>query len=193
MNDKETLREPLNRPSVPSDLEQKIRSNWQNQLDQSQQAFHWLPHFGIAASIALLMLTLNFVWQAPAVVNAAYDDIISDAKLGIGMSIPMADIVKTHDIHLTDLPSNVVMTKKCRLHGHNTTHMQLTAADRSDVHLFIYQGELPKQFWQQSTGEISNMPWKIIKPREDLSVLVLQTPGGNTAEVESMIQHMFVG
>ena len=58
------------------------------------------------------------------------------------------------------------------------------------VHLFIRDGNFDTPIWESKNKE-PTMPWRLIKPRSDLSVLVLYTEDMNLASVDKLIQTMF--
>ena len=77
------------------------------------------------------------------------------------------------------------------LNGHKTIHLKVAGEKQGTVHLFIKEGhfDLTKSNRDEEINE--SMPWKLINPREDLSVLVLYTKDMNPANVDRLIQTMF--
>jgi hypothetical protein len=125
------------------------------------------------------------------VIDAAVADIVADEKHQVGVSISMDSILAATHIQLPIDNMPVHMTKYCNLNRDKTIHMQVDGANHGSVHLFVKQGRFDKQLWQANSGQLNEMEWKIIHPRDDLSVLVLRTADMNPDNVEKLIQHMF--
>ena len=84
----------------------------------------------------------------------------------------------------------VEMTKLCNLNGNKTTHLKVAGAKQGAVHLFIKKGDFNASFLEPANSK-STLPWRLIKPRHDLSVLVVYTKDMNPASVDKLIQTMF--
>ena len=83
------------------------------------------------------------------------------------------------------------IAKYCLIDGNKTLHLQIAGEKQGNVHLFILPGEFDDTFWQNNKGTASSMPWQVIKPFNNLSVLVLHTPDINKEKVQRLIQSMF--
>jgi hypothetical protein len=192
MEDKD-LKEQLNQLSVPHDLEQKIRANWKQQLNHDQG--QWFRYKGLVAAgvmgLTLAALLFNLTNSTPKLLSLAINDIQSDAQQNIGISIPMDVLTKWGNVNLPPISMPLKMTKYCTLGGNKTIHVQVDGARQGEVHLFIRRGDFDIAFWQSRQGQIDSMPWRLLKPRDDLSVLVLYTHDMNPANVEKLIQTMF--
>jgi len=192
MDHDDNLKRKLNTLEVPAELEKRIRSNWQTQMQTSTKRIQWWqPGLALVASFALAFFVSIQILKTPTFVDAAVNDIISDGKSNIGLSIPLEAILVRHDIQLPPATMPIKMTKFCTIDNLKTTHIQVNGKDKGEVHLFIKQGEFDTTFWQAQQGEVVAMPWKLIKSEKDLSILVLYSADMNPGKVEIMIQKMF--
>lgn len=193
MDDKE-LHKQLNHPSIPDNLEDRIRANWFEQKTQRQSnhtrlkyAYLAMSIFGIVIGTALIDSSIT---QAE-LIQLAVNDIQSDEKKKIGIALPVASLVNQKNINYPPESMPVEMTKYCNLDGNKTIHLKVAGEKQGTVHLFIKGGhfDLSKSNHDEEINE--SMPWKLINPREDLSVLVLYTKDMNPANVDRLIQTMF--
>lgn len=198
MKTDQDLSDSLKRPSPPHDLEKKIRENWRQQLAQQNSpqnnASHPVPIRLVAASIAIcVVITLTFMGinHTPGLVTAALNDIAKDKTLKVGLSIPPEKWLAVHQINMPPSAMPIKMTKKCLIDGNDTFHLQIAGEKQGEVHLFIVQGKFDTTFWQNHKGIDSSMPWEVIKPSKELSVLVLHTHDMNKEKVQQLINNMF--
>lgn len=193
MDDKE-LYKHFNRPPIPDDLEDRIRANWFEQKTQRQSNYTARKYAFLAASIIGIVIGTilmdNSITQAE-LIQLAVNDIQSDEKKKIGIALPVASLVKQRNINYPPESMPVEMTKYCNLDGNKTIHLKVAGEKQGTVHLFINEGhfDLSKSNRDEEINE--SMPWKLINPREDLSVLVLYTKDMNPANVDRLIQTMF--
>ncbi|WP_455203108.1 DUF3379 family protein [Kaarinaea lacus] len=194
MNEKD-LQDQLKRPSLPKELEASIRENWKQQLAQSheirrQKRFRLV---GVAASVAIVTITLIVVMtlQTPTVVRHALADIEKDKPLNVGIAVPDNIWMSSLRIKAPPAVMAIDMTKYCYIEGAKTVHFQLSGADHSEVHLFVQDGEFEKRSWQTTQGELESMKWRLLKPRDDLSILVLFSRNADTLSIERLIDTMF--
>ena len=198
MNSDRDLQDSLKRPTPPLDLEKKLRENWRQQLCQQSSAqkigsskLHWRS---IAASVALtIIVTFSFVGinKTPSVIASAIDDIDSDEKQNIGLAVQAKEWLVAHQINMPPSAMPIKMSKYCLIGGNKTLHLKIAGEKQGDVHLFILAGKFESAFWQKHNGTTSSMPWQIIQPTQDVSVLVLHTHDMNTEKVQQLIQTMF--
>lgn len=191
--DKKKMNSTLNSVDVPDKLEARIRDNWHEQIRESGEKARihssWLA--ATAASLLLAAFVLRIGFSTPTVIEAALADIVADEKHQAGVSITMDSILATTHIRPPIDSMLVRMTKYCSLNRDKTIHMQIAGTKQGSVHLFVKEGQFDKQLWQDNSGQSNEMEWKIIKPRHNLSVLVLRTTDMNPENVERLIQHMF--
>jgi hypothetical protein len=189
----DNLHRQLNRLQVPDDLEQKIRANWYEQK-LKQKRNKPVKYLFVAASlfgVVLGAVLFNRLSMSPDLISAAISDINNDAKHQVGITLPIFSIVKQANIHLPPDSMTIEMTKLCNLNGNKTVHVKVAGAKQGFVHLFIKEGDFDALLWEATKDTTSTMPWRLIKPRNDLSVLVLYTKDMNPANVDKLIQTMF--
>lgn len=192
MKDDSELQRQLNRPTVPEDLEKKIRANWQ---DQKSRPLRHKPakYLLVAASLVGVIIgtvLVNRLLTPNDLITLAINDINNDEKHQVGITLPVELLVKQANIQLPPESMPIEMTKLCNLKGNKTTHIKVAGAKQGAVHLFIKQGDFDVSLWK-SENRPPAMPWKLIKPRGDLSVLVVYTEDMNPASVDQLIQTMF--
>ena len=194
MNDRD-LHKQLTTPPIPKDLEKKIHENWKQQLtpvEKAYTAFAWRAAYVSSACLFVVALAFSSLsFSTPSLVTAAYHDIQKDRPLEIGISIPNEVWLQTHHINMPPASMAIEMTKYCYIERHKTVHLQIAGAKQGKVHLFIQQGEFDQSFWHKSTGNFKSMPWRLLAPRTDLSVLAFYTPDMNPDNVEKLINTMF--
>lgn len=192
MKDDEELNRQLNRPYVPADLEKKIRDNWQDQ-ESSQLRNKPAKYILVAASLVCLVLgtiLINRVSTPVDLISIAINDINKDEKSHTGITLPLELMVKQVNVQLPPESMPVEMTKLCNLNGNKTMHIKVAGANRGAVHLFIKKGDFDASLWESATN-VPIMPWRLIKPRQDLSVLVVYTEDMDPASVDNLLQTMF--
>jgi hypothetical protein len=192
MEDKH-LQQQLNRLVLPNDLEDRIRANWKQQLNKhpGKRSRSGILAAAALAGLTLAILLLNAINTTPVIVTTALNDIRNDAQHNVGISIPLDVLAQLDDVNLPHESMPLTMTKYCTLGSSKTIHLQVAGAKQGEVHLFIQRGGFDIAFWQAAQGQVDSMPWKLVKPRDNLSVLVLYTRDMNPANVEKLIQTMF--
>lgn len=193
MMDDKDLREQLNRPHVPVDLENKIRNNWREQIEKSRrrQPIRQIITAASITAIAIFIAALNYIFIPQNLIAVAENDIKKDESEHTGITLPVSDIIQRERIHLPPQNMVVAMTKICNLNGNKTIHMKINGANHGAVHLFIKRGPFSKSTKIPDSSSSTTMPWKLIKPRPDLTVLVLYTRDMNSKGVAQLIQTMF--
>jgi len=193
MMDDNDLQRLLNRPDTPDSLESKIRANWHEQIKQSRRSLPIKPAL-IAASIAgiiVFITALNFILAPQNLVSVAMKDINKDESEHTGITLPVSYIIEKENINLPPNDMIIAMTKSCNLAGNKTIHMKIDGARQGAVHLFIKHGTFDTSNRIPETSSRTAMRWKIIRPRSDLTVLVIYTNDMNPAGVTKLIQTMF--
>jgi len=192
MKDDKDLHRQLNRPPIPEDLERKIHANWQEQKS-TEHRNNPVKYILVAASLFGIIFGTVLVnnLSAPGnLISIAINDINKDEKHHIGITLPVESLLKQANIHLPPESMPIEMAKLCNLNGNRTTHIKVAGAKQGAVHLFIRAGDFDAPLWE-SEKNAPAMPWKLIKPRNDLSVLVIYTEDMNPASVDKLIQTMF--
>ena len=189
MHDNE-LHNQLNRPRVPDDLESKIRTNWYEQKAKQQDTYKPAMLAFLAASLFGIVIgttLLNIGITKNDLINVAVRDIGNDEKQHAGIILPVELLIAQAYIHYPPKSMTVKMSKMCDLDGNKTIHLKVAGEKQGEVHLFIKEGN----FDLKPSSQNKTMPWKLIKPRDNLSVLVLYTQDMNPANVDRLIQTMF--
>jgi len=188
--DENELRNQLNRPHVPDDLETKIRTNWCEQRTKQRIAYKPAILAFVAASLFGIFVgtsLLNTGITRNDLINAAIKDIDNDEKQHTGIILPVDSLITQAHIHYPPESMTVKMSKICNLDRNETIHLKIAGEKQGEVHLFIKEGN----FDLMPSSQNKTMPWKLIKPRDNLSVLVLYTQDMNPANVDRLIQTMF--
>jgi len=193
MTDKQKLKQLLDQPQVPEMLAQKIRANWRQQ--QLQQRRRKPMIFAWAASVAALALTL-MVFVKPNtgpsdLINFALEDIANDAEKHVAISVPLDGVYQLAQIHQPPPSMPIEMSKTCYLGNNKTTHLKIAGARQGVVHLFIKQGDFNAVFVDATRRQAFTMPWRLLKPRKDLTVLVLYSQDMNPNSVDTLLKTMF--
>lgn len=189
MDDNE-LHNQLNRPRVPDDLEARIRTNWYEQKARQRDTYRPAIAVFLAASLFGIVIgaaLLNIEITQNDLIKVAVRDIDNDEKQHAGIILPVDSLIEQAHIHYPPESMTVNMSKMCNLDGNKTIHLKVAGEKQGEVHLFIKDGD----FDLTPSRQNKTMPWKLIKPRDNLSVLVLYTQDMNPANVERLIQTMF--
>jgi len=186
------LHEMLNRPRVPQDLEEKIVANWKTQTDNQHQRVKFRYLVAAAGLIGIVLTTymFKFMLLSNDLIAVAVNDIRKDDNQHVGISVAVDLVLQQEKIHLPPSSMSIEMTKACNLNGNKTMHVKVAGEKQGSVHLFIKKGDFEATLLS-SNDEPSAMPWRLIKPRNDISVLVIYTRDMNPVSVDNLIQTMF--
>jgi len=192
--DKKDINRKLNAPDVPKDLKLKIINNWHSQIKQQEETSKYLRKKGLVAVAASFLIAI-VIWGkepfTPTVVNAALDDIVSDEKQDIGLSVSLQTIAEMNDLSSSINQLPIKMTKYCTLNQAKMLHVKISDDQRGEVHLFVNQASFDKELWQSSEGSKDGMSWEIISPKENLNILVMHSSDIKDNEVNTLIQQLF--
>lgn len=194
MKDDELLSQQLNRPGVPKHLESKIRANWHEQT-MKQHHNPMVKYLVLAASvfgIVISILLVKYVEQPVDLVQVAIEDIKNDTRKHVGIMLPIETLFKRANINLPPNSMPIEMTKHCNLKGNETLHIKVAGAHHGAVHLFIKKGDFTLSITNSGQGIGDFKSWGLIKPRNEISVLVLYTKDMNPANVDKLINTMFL-
>jgi len=192
MKDDTELYRQLNRPQIPDELENKILANWQDQKS-GKRAKKTSRYLVTAVSVFAFAIGSVLVYRqfiSNDLVQVAINDIRKDDSHHVGITIPVELLVKQAKIHLPPASMPIEMTKLCHLNSDKTMHIKVAGKKHGAVHLFIKAGNFDASF-RESGHYVPSMPWKLIKPRKDISVLVVYTEDMNPASVDELIKAMF--
>ena len=193
MRDEKDLHSQLKRPPVPTDLAAKIQENWRQQR-ATQQSKRPLGKLLAGVSAMVFILSALVIYKQDPVadlISAAMSDIDRDAQHHVGIAIPPRHQLLLSQVHLPPSDMPIEMSKRCNLIGNDTLHLKIAGVKRGYVHLFIKTGEFQSAELNSDKGARRSMPWRLLKPRNDLSVLVLYTNDMNPDSVDKLIKTMF--
>ena len=185
------LQRLMNRPSVPDDLEHKIRLNWHDQLlNRDAKPDKYLPLAAGLFGLLICFALLGYFTPQPDLVGAAVADIKKEDTHRFGTQLPFDEFIKRVRVNRPPEAMPLLMAKYCNLKGETAMHLQVAGPGHGQVHLFIREGlfSLPVS---GEAGTADAMSWKLIQPRQNLSVLVLYTKDINSLNVDKLIQSMF--
>lgn len=191
MTANDSLYKQLNRPIAPEKLKNKIYSNWEEQLSSVENKNVYRSYLSIAASFLLMLVSWLLVDTTPTIVYAAINDIADETKHANEFSVDLENIVDDFKISLPLDSMQVKMTKHCMLDEHKTVHLQLAGISSGEMHVFLKKGEMTASLWQMAMGDSKLMPWRLIHPRQDLSVLIFFDGAMGEKEVKKITQRMF--
>jgi len=145
----------------------------------------------IAASFVLFVLVTNYI-QLPKIITAAYADIKKDSSLDNGMQPSMQQWLDEN--HIAQVPQEypVKMSKFCTLDQAITTHLRIAGISQGEINIFFYNGERPL-YWRDRSGTMDNMNWKVIKVRDNLSMVVLYSYDMRIKSVQYILNEMLPG
>jgi len=149
-------------------------------------AFKWLG--SIAATLLFTLGALAF-FQTPAIITSAYADIYKDANLHNGMQSSMQQWLDVNRIDQVPQPYPVQMSKFCRLGQTPTTHLRIAGKTQGVMNVFFHQGDTAP-LWLNRSGKVDDMHWKMLKVREDLTVIVLYTHDMREKSVQNILHEM---
>lgn len=157
-----------------------------NKHSNRPYALQWVG--SIAASLLLFIIVFSYA-HTPAVVTAAYADMMIDADLNNGMQSTMSQWMSENSIDGVPQKYPVEMSKFCSLDKYKTTHLRIAGAEQGTMHLFFHHGGRPMH-WLNRTGTVDKMNWKMIKVREDMTVIVLYTDDMRESAIQNILGEM---
>ena len=203
MIEKQTLKQAVNNYYSGKALTPSQFKNLQTQINQqnvngvkpgADDKSSVISSFGAASIMWLssLMVTmvlsvaLFFYLSTPAIVSAAYADIMKDADLNNGIQAGMQQWLSENAI--ADVPQQyaVEMSRFCRLDQYLTTHLRIAGSEQGKLHLFFHQGKRPAH-WLSMRGVEQKIHWRVLDVRDDLTLLVLYTEDMRKSAVEHIL------
>jgi len=189
--DNKRLNQILNSPDTPSDLEAKLRANWKQQCDTENTRSRFRSLIAYAASVLVIFGLAISVRPSPAMVDFALDDIAAESRHAAGVTLSVNETLAALGINEPVKSMQVNVSKYCTLNRVNAVHLELAGEKQGRVHLFIQQGDSGPGLWEARSGNREGMSWKLIEPKEKLTVLVLRTDDMSAENVDKLIEHMF--
>jgi hypothetical protein len=171
-------------------LQQTVSSGTADNASDDTRGFA-RPFTWIAAlSLILLLFTgLLNLSQPPDVIADAYADISKDRDLHNGLQPSMEQWLQENRIFNAPEQYPVEMSKFCHLDQYLTTHLRLAGSKQGKMHLFIHHGSRPIS-WINRSGDMDDMRWRLLKVRDDLTVIVLYTQDMRETAVQNILQGM---
>ncbi|HHJ36275.1 MAG TPA: hypothetical protein ENJ87_10965 [Gammaproteobacteria bacterium] len=142
----------------------------------------------LVASLLLFVLITAYL-QPPALVTLAYADIRKDAGLNNGMQSSMQQWLDENGIARVPLQYPVEMSKFCRLDQILTTHLRIAGTEQGEMNVFFHRGER-SLFWLDRSGTVDDMAWKLLKVRENLTLIVLYSHDMRERSVQYILDDM---
>ncbi len=147
----------------------------------------------MVASILLSLLALNY-WQTPALmtptlITSAYADIYKDSNLKNGLQPPMEQWLKVNKVSAVPREYPIKMSKFCRLGDVVTMHLRIAGKQQGEVNVFIHRGDRVSLLMDRS-GSVDDINWKLIKVRNDLTLIVLYTQDMREKAVQHILSEM---
>jgi len=142
-----------------------------NQSYLSYRTLKWVG--SVAASLVVFFMVFSYTFT-PAVVTAAYADIALDANTNNGMQLSLTQWMNKNQINPVPQQYKVEMSKFCQLDQFKTTHLRIAGIEQGKMHVFFHHGE-PPIHWLNRSGTKGHMKWRLVKIREDLTLIVMHT------------------
>jgi len=152
----------------------------------SRSKYLWLS--SMAASLMLFFILFDNP-QSPELVASAYHDIKKDETFYNGLDKTISEWLEARNVSSIPKEFNIEMSKFCQLDQHTATHIRVAGVTQGTAHFFFHQTNqdlAPKM----SQGVENNMNWRVIKLREDLSVLVMYTQDMRELAIQQILNGM---
>ncbi len=145
------------------------KKQWFGNRNRLLKSFKWGATF--VASFVLSFFIFGYI-HTPEIVSSAYADIYKDSTLNNGMQVAISQWLQENNIASVPRKFPVEMSKFCRLDTVLTTHLRVAGYKQGIMNVFFHQGVRPVH-WINNTGIVDDMNWKLVKVRENLTVIVL--------------------
>jgi len=193
MIDDNEIKKQLNSPAPPENLESDIHSALQSLQGNSEKRHrtYWQA-YALAASVSIVMLSLfiGVTATTPEIVTTAIADIQKDEFIGAQLAEKYRPWLNQKNINFPPREMTVEMSKFCKLSGHLSFHLKIAGQHQGKVHIFILNNT-PDIANGKRSGQVASMKWRIIKPRANLTILVLSTKDMKQESVNKLIRTMF--
>jgi len=149
-------------------------------------AFKWLG--SIAASVLFFVLILNFL-PTPNIITTAFVDIHKDESLDNGMQISLQQWLDDNNIASVPQQYPVEMSKFCRLDQFKTTHLRIAGSKQGVLNVFFHRGD-KSLYWRNDSGTVNGQHWKLVKVRDDLTLIVIYNDDMREESVQKILKGM---
>ncbi len=153
---------------------------------QSLESYKWLST--IAASLLLFAVAFTYS-QTPNIIASAYADTLKDAEMNNGMQPLMTQWMDENKLNVIPQQFKVEMARFCKLDKYLTTHLRIAGVEQGELHLFFHRGEQPLS-WFNRTGTFEKMNWKLLKIRDDLTVVAMYTHDMREKSVQVILENI---
>ncbi|MCW8956086.1 MAG: hypothetical protein OQL09_04325 [Gammaproteobacteria bacterium] len=155
-------------------------------LDIAYRKRSWLA--AVAASLIIFVVVFAYV-ATPSVIADAYADIAGDNSEFNGLQSSLVEWLETNNIAAVPEQYEVEMSKNCRLGDYYTKHLRIAGVEQGKLHLFFHQGNRPP-YWLNRSGVMSDMNWKLMKVRNDLTLIVMYTQDMREKSIKHILGEM---
>lgn len=190
------LHELLNAPKVPEDLAEKLKSNLEKQVLETEQPINKPKQYktlwyGLAASLALTVVVVMQFQSKSDLVSLAYAHAQEEAHLVGAIDGGYQAWFEAADVQLPTEASRIALSKNCVLGEQKAKHLRFDLPNNGTINLFLYKnGEnLPKL--AQADGKIATQSWLTDSPRDDIHLLALYDANVSKEQITQIIQSMF--
>ncbi|MCW9046898.1 MAG: hypothetical protein OQK46_02370 [Gammaproteobacteria bacterium] len=156
-------------------LQQKLTSQFTKDDENitNDKKISIIKCLGSIAASFLIVWMLAYL-HTPQLISSAYADIQKDKNLNTGLPLAIQQWLDENKI--TRVPSQypVEMSKFCTLDQNLTMHMRIAGKQQGMLNVFFYHGERPL-FWFNGTGKLDDLNWRLLKVRENLTLIVFYT------------------
>jgi len=146
------------------------------------RTFKWLA--SVAASLLFFAVITSYI-KTPDLITLAYADILKDTELNNGTQPSIQQWLNENSITQVPQQYPVEMSKFCLLDKFLTVHLRIAGAEQGKMNVFFHQGIYRLNSLNRS-GMMNNMNWKLLKVRDDLTIIVMYTQDMR----EQVVQHI---
>lgn len=148
----------------------------------------WSRPLAVAASLIIFIVVFAFV-QTPSVISHAYADIRGDDSEFNGLQVSFMRWLETNHISAVPEQYKIEMSKTCRLGDYHTKHLRIAGVEQGKLHLFFHRGDSPA-YWLNRSGVMSGMNWRLVKVRDDLTLIVMYTQDMREKAIKHILAEM---
>lgn len=181
-----------------STLQEKLKDNYntveprntrfttRNTRFTNRSEFKWLS----SAAVALLFfVALTSYIKTPDIITLAYADILKDSELNNGIQPTMQQWLNENSVTQVPQQYPVEMSKFCLLDKYLTAHLRIAGIEQGKMNVFFHQGPHGLNSLKRS-GTMNNMNWKLLKVRDDLTIIVMYTQDMREQAVQHILRNI---
>lgn len=148
----------------------------------------WTWSGAVAASLIIFVVVFAY-FQTPTVINDAYADIRGDDIEYNGLQASLVQWLETNHISTVPEQYKIEMSKTCYLGEFHTKHLRIAGVEQGKLHLFFHRGNKPP-YWINRSGVKNDMSWKLMKLRDDLTLIVMYTHDMREKAIKHIMSQM---